>query len=244
MSDTTGAMPPLPKGLLTSTQVKGAEFARVMVVGAPKIGKTTALGSTAPRPLIINCDGLSATKGARRVLGDPIYPLETPVVVNRVGLAAALKMTEEAVDSGACRTVILDTLSILAESILADGKGKQLEGFDLWRVYSETLLDTYWQLSELPAHLFLVCHIGAPEEDGDESGLMTPLLYGRAKRLFPSIVDDVVTFDMVRGRKEPGERAFVLGQQDKWSALGRNVRRDIVLPPTVPALLQELGIKE
>ena len=210
------------------------DFARVLVLGPPKVGKTTCIVGTAPRPLVINCDGRSATKGAR-LQGAEFHVVDA---VNRATWVKAVKTACTAVREGLVRTVVVDTITLLADNIVDDAS-VTLSGFDMWNDVKAKLVGGLKQLMQLDAHVFVIGHMTAGHDT--EPGIM-PMIGGQAKTLIPALIDDWVLLDFLEGRK-PHERQFLLGPQGKWTSGGRNIKRSCQVEATVPALLAELGIE-
>jgi hypothetical protein len=240
-------------GVTTAGQTKQSAKARILLLGASKIGKTTALAGTAPKPLVFNSDGGSATKPALQIYGDRflVVPAET-----KAELRAAMKAAKALVASGDVETIIWDSLTIFAMKILRElefGAAK-LEGFDLWREFRNVLENNVLELFGLDAHVFLTSHItpGEKHEAGELPGVP-----GSAKTRLPGLVDDWVLFSYEQGRKpQPdwkakygdlpscnGERVFLFGPQKNWDNSGRGGRESLILPPVVPVLLGALGLK-
>lgn len=217
------------------TELDAAEhsFARILLLGPAKLGKTTALLETAPDVYHINCDGSSAPKFAKR-RGAKFITVEA---YNRAGVTKAVKGAKEMVGAGIVRTVLLDSITLLAENVLREMENT-LQGHDLWREYGKFLYRVQKDLSDLPAHLFIVGHLGAKEDF--EPGVL-PCVPGSSKTKIPAAVDDWIIFDFEQGRK-PHERAFLVGPQKGWNAGGRSVKRTTTTEATVPALFEELGL--
>lgn len=223
----------LPAGFGSAADVADNEFARVLVMGAAKSGKTTSLVATADRPLVLNADGRSATKGARRLAPTLDLVESDPIRTERQWLAAV--RSAKALVAAGRRTIFVDTLTNLAENLVEDISGK-LQGYDLWAAFNDAIMGGIRSLADLDAHLVLIAHI---DPTVDEIQGVMPLIPGKAKIKIPALVDDYVMFDFLPERK-PHPRMMHLGWQTKW---GRNVTRSCSVEPTMPALLQELGIR-
>lgn len=220
-------------GVYDQDETAASAFARVLVLGPAKAGKTTCLASTAPLPLVINCDGLGATMGAVNQGGKFL----TIDAINRATWKKACLTAGKLVASGQVRTVIVDTLSLLCESLL-DDIGLTLEGFDKWNELSSQLVRGIKGLMALDAHLFVTSHM---VPDRDTAAGYLPAVPGNSKIRIPAIINDWVLLDVEPGRT-PHERQWLLGPQKGWNHSGRNIKRSCAVAATVPALLHELGI--
>lgn len=232
----------LPPGVQLSEDLASEGYARVLLLGPMKAGKTTALLDTAPsKPLLINCDADGATQYAASVKKSKFFQFDC-FNVNGVGAQKrwtdARRAARDLVTSGDTNIVIVDTISLLADHLVEDISLTAADQFDLWRkVYAE-IVGGYKKLASLPAHLIVVGHMD-PRED-EIAGIM-PLLPGKSQAILPALVADWVLFTYESQRKP--DRAFVLGQQDKWTHSGRNIKRSCVIPADMRELFKELGVE-
>lgn len=221
-------------GLYDQQSAAEDAYARVMVLGHAKSGKTTCLSLTAPKPMIINCDGLGATKGAAsegaQFLGADVTSVAT--------WGQAIIKARKAVDAGLVQTIILDTATLLADTLL-DELVQKFEGYDLWRELEKLLVGGVKQLNKLDAHVFVTAHVDPGTQD-NAAGQM-PSIGGKSKFKLPAIMHDWILLDVDPSRKP--ERVWLLGPQKQWNHSGRNIRRSVRVEATVPALFEELGIK-
>jgi hypothetical protein len=222
-------------GVYTNDDIAQSAYARVLLLGPQKGGKTTCVSKTAPSPLIINCDGPNATKGAANH-GAKFMSVDAS---NRKSWGHAVKVAQQLVGARRVRTVIVDTISLLSYFLQKDIE-TTLSGFDLWTELEQQLMAKgLLKLCQLEAHLFVVAHMTPVHESA--AGIL-PVVKGSAKSTLPGFLDDWVMLDVKPGRT-PHERMFLLGAQENWSASGRNIKRTCAVEATVPALFEELGIK-
>lgn len=220
-------------GVYDQDQVAESAFANCLVLGQPKIGKTTSLALTAPKPLIINCDGPSATKGAMAE-GAKFLAIDA---YSRASWKRAQDTAAKLVESGDVRTIIVDSISLLYDNLL-DEIAITLEGFDRWNELHSVGMGGLKRLGKLDAHLFTVAHF-EPDTDG-RAGIL-PAIPGQDKKKIGAWVNDWVLLECDPA-KQPMRR-FILGPQREWNAQGRNVRRSCEIPADVGVLLKELGLQ-
>lgn len=222
-------------GAYTTGEIKGSAFARILLVGPPKSGKTVAC-MTAPKPLLINCDGPNAALSAANYSGAaPNTPILDAFSIQ--SWKAAVSSAKKAVAAGAVKTVIVDTVTLLADNVLDELKAKKFDGFLLWNEFDTAIRIQLKQLLALDAHVFLIFHMDSGHEDG--AGIL-PLFPGSGKRKIAGMVDSWVLFDLVPNRVP--QRQFVLSPQDNWHGSCRNMNRADVCAATIPALFESLGI--
>lgn len=226
-------------GIVTGSKAQQSSHARVLLMGQAKTaGKTTTLALTAPKPLIINCDGGSSTKGAVSLgAGDRFLVV---AVNSEADLTKAIRAAEQAVKAGAVETVILDTITLLSSTLLRELEGRPGMANDTRALYGalkKSLVNPVSRLCRIPAHVFVVAHL-TPLSEAEEGVL--PSIDGSAKTAIPALLDDFIKLDYKQGRK-PDERQFFLGPQGDWSGTGRHIKASKAIKADVMVLLAELG---
>lgn len=238
MSEASAAK--LPPGVKSAADVQKDAFARVLVLGAPKIGKTYCLASTLPSPFIINCDPNGSTQGP---IADGAefwqFDVSNPGGVGcRKQWAAAQQAAAQMVKGGHTQHVVLDTASLLADNLLEDIMVTQNDKRAAYGDLLEAFMTGIKRLSELPAHLWVVAHLD-PGKD-TMSGVL-PLIAGQSSRRLGAMMADWVCFEYDAERNP--QRAFLVGPQKSWPGNGRNMRRTCVVEPNAVELLKELGFE-
>lgn len=225
----------------SETTAKNNMFARILLVGPPKAGKTVA-ALTAPKPFLINCDSRGAAKGAIN-LGAKFIGVD---VSTRAEWREACQLAASCVKEGRAESIIVDTYTLLCDSLLDDivREGK-LAGFDQWKEQANNTIGGLRFLMALDgqngspgAHLIVTAHM---DVDKDSIAGILPSIGGMTKKRAPALIDDWVLLDVDTSGPEP-RRQFLLGPQKSWNASGRNVRRVCQVPANMPALFKELGL--
>lgn len=230
-----------PEGFYSASDARETGYARILLVGPPKVGKTTCIATTAPAPvLILNCDPRDAVLGAANQLpeGAPEFHVfnVNSVASWRKGRKAAIELAK----AGQIKTVLVDTASLLSETIVSESR-ITLDGYALWNEVKEQVYGGIDELAErLDCHLFVNCHIDVSAPDENAAGLL-PMIAGSAKRWVPAALSDWIYLDVDPTRNPM--RMFLLGPQKFWSFSGRNVKKSSAVPATVPALFDALGIR-
>lgn len=210
-------------------ELEGDAFARILLTGEAKAGKTTALLTTAPGPIcVLNCDGFGAPMAAKRFGPKPLKILDVPTSdVWRRGVDAALKLAAE----GQIKTIVVDTITMLINNVLTLEYNKKAQGFEIWRLVLDDGLRYLTKLLNAQAHVFVVSHFML--EDGQLA------VNGNLKVQIPAMVHDRVHLEY-RPNKEPA-RVFHVGPHATGLSGGRNSNENKVIPADATLLLRELG---
>lgn len=225
--------PAVPDGFHAQDAMLEDTYARILLLGAMKVGKTTAVLSTSPGPVaVLNCDGVGATKypatqGAKFMQID---------VRSRATWAKGCASAVKAAKAGQIKTIVVDTVTLLGDEILDELKLLNFQGFDLWNELADSLKSGLRKLLDAPAHLIVIAHMD-PRED-EVSGIM-PLIPGGTKVWLPSKVADWVLFDYADGKRQ-----FLLGPQKMWSHSGRNIKKSEAIEADVCEMFARMGIAE
>lgn len=227
----------VPKSLQLYDQAgtKAEAWARILMLGAAKAGKSVTCALTSPRPIfVINCDGNSALVGAAAL--DAKY---TAVDVSTAQQwVDAIECACNLAAAGEVQTIVVDTLTLLADA-LVDDFSRTMDGFDLWGAVKEHLVGGIRDLKQVDAHLIVTAHAIA-----NESSLVgvLPAIPGKAGTRIPAMLHDWVWLDL-DSRSEPAQRRFFVGPQKNWNHGARNAKRSVAINANVSELLVELGIE-
>lgn len=211
------------------TELEGDAFARILLTGEPKAGKTTSLLTSAPGPIcVLNCDGFGAPMAAKRHGAKNLKILDVPNSDTwRRGVDAALKLAAE----GQVRSIVVDTITMLINNVLTLEYNKKAQGFEIWRLVLDDGLRYLHKLLHAQAHVFVVSHYAI--EDGQLA------VNGNLKVQIPAMVHDRVHLEY-RATKDP-QRVFHVGPHASGLSGGRNSTENQVIPANATLLLKELG---
>jgi len=212
-----------PVQVMTEDDIQVDEQIRLWVMGAPKLGKTTTLIVTCPKPvLVMNCDplGRTALAGARR-LGAKFdwMPVRSESQFNK-----AMRQARD----NEYATVILDPVNFLLELMLEDYLGEANgDGRRAYPALERQVGGMVDQLFDLPCHVIVSSHW---IENGNEGEGVAPLLPGKKLRQnLPARFNDVV---FLSSEKRGGERQrfFICSPDGAWGPGCRSIDRE-----TIPA---------
>lgn len=232
--------PRLPKSLQLYDQTATEEaWARILVLGAAKTGKTTSILTTAPGPIfVLNCD--DAEKNASALNFAKQQGAEFSAVNVRtirqwhdaVSYAVELSKAEK------IQTCVLDTITLLAQSLLNELKQEEWEDRrQMWGEFGDELQMGFRELCRVDCHLFIVAH-PLPHDDG-LLGIL-PAIPGKSAAYIPAEIADWIWFDY--DPKLKPVRAFLVGPQKSWSHGARNAKRSVRISANATELIEELGM--
>lgn len=216
------------------SELAQSAYARVLLTGDRKVGKSVQIIGTAPRPVaVLNGDGPGAPQAVKRYFDFADGELKildvTSVDLWKKGCVAAKKMAED----GQIKTIVVDTITLLVNSILAREFGRKFTGFEIWRNTCDTFMAGLEHLKLAPAHVFLISHFGI------EDGQIT--LDGKLKKDVPALVNDIVHLDFKPGREYP--RMFNIGPSASGLSGGRSSDENKQIPADVSELLKEFQLE-
>lgn len=220
------------RGFYTEEDDADDAYARILVTGPPKVGKTVTLVTTSPPPVVVlNCDLEGALSAARRFKGK----FMAKDINSAKDWDNATRDVVKYAAKGQIRTCIVDTLTVLVGNTLAREMNREYQGFEIWRQTQDCVMTGLNRLMRAECHLFVVAHITK-----DEAAGLLPDVPGSLQRLVPALLHDWVSLSY-DAKRDP-ERAFLVGPQENWSRSGRHVKRSTVVEADVEALLEELDI--
>ncbi len=224
---------------LKAEDVVKSPYLRLLIMGAPKVGKTTTTLMTCEHPAyVINCDDESSLVPAARktkefsydnvIGGDALQRLEGAIAEARKG-----------VKEGRYKTIVWDTISSFAmriEQILADATdtGKGPDGRRFWPEYEKRLRNAVDRLFTLKAHVIVLSHYIDVGGEVNENQLaktgpgIVPLLGGKARGTIPSLFQDVLFLE----KKKEG-RVFITSISGVWGPGCRSLPDVTVVPADI-----------
>lgn len=214
----------------TDTELQESAYARVLLTGDRKVGKTTSVLTTAPGPIaVLNADGQGAPMAAKR------HGAKDLLILDVDSCELWLKGCRAAKDlaaAGKVKTIVIDTVTLLVNNVISVEMGRKFSGFDIWRETLQCFLAGFGTLRQAQAHLFVLGHYDL------QDGQLT--LDGKLKKDVPALIHDIVHLDF-NPKRDP-DRAFHIGPSASGLSGGRNCDENKIIPANVGELLKELGI--
>lgn len=200
----------------------------MMVYGNGGVGKTT-FASTAPKPLLVDCENGAKYFGLRGIKMDVV----------RVANWSDIQGLFDVASSGEYETIIIDPIGELMEKLkrfmIAKGDKKlvQSDGSPSmagWGWLKDTMRSTIKILRDSGVNLLLVAHV---DEKSDEDKLVKrPMIMTKLSDEIVNMVD-IVGYMTVVNDPELGERRIIIVDpaSDKYIAKDRTGQLGKIIPP-------------
>ena len=206
-----------------ASSIEGLDFLRLLVLGAPKSGKTHTILATCEKPAyVINSDDPVALRPATRVTTEFEYDYAPGSDANTI--EKCIHAAREGVKEGRYKTVVWDTISSYATRVEAVFEAADnSDGRRYWSRYKKHLEGIVDRLLMLKCHVIVASHYiqggvaieGQAAKSGE--GVM-PLIAGQARTTIPAKFQDIVYLD-----KKAGNRFFVTASEGVWGPGCRNL---------------------
>jgi hypothetical protein len=219
-------------------------YLRAYIMGAPKVGKSSTVVSTAPKPVyVINCDQVDGLSGAARRTKE----FEWDLIKSRDEMQLAIKTAKDGVKAKKYKTIIIDTFSSFAAKLEqwcldATDTGKGPDGRRAYPDYEKRLRHVVESCFRIEAHVIFLSHYlqigGEIAENGTPKygdGIV-PLLAGKARATVPMLFSEVIfmTFDRDKNR------VFVCNPQGAWGPGSRSLETSDNIPADVGKLIEAI----
>ena len=199
----------------------------MMVYGEGGVGKTT-FASTAPKPLIIDCEGGAKYFGLRGITVD----------VAQVKAWSEMRGVLDAIKDDTYDTIIIDPIGELMDKLkrymiaMSDSKLVQKDGSPTmagWGWLKKTMRDYLKVLRDSGKHIILVAHI---DEKSDEDRMIKrPKIETKLSDDLVTMVDVVGYMTMAQNEGITKRVIFVDPSSDKYTAKDRTGQLGIVIEP-------------
>lgn len=207
----------------------GEKYMRVLMLGAPKSGKTYTTLTTCEKPCYVLCsDGRGSMNGVAHLVkgvSADYQPGHDPQEIEK-----SIHEARAGVKEGRYKTIVWDTLSTYArhvetfyEANSMNARGEP-DGRRYWPLYRKHLHSIVDRLFLLKAHVIVLSHfidLTTPSIEGQaaKSGQgICPLVGGTARQTIPADFTDVVYLE-----KRAGERTFTLSDDGVFGPGSRSL---------------------
>ena len=211
----------------SSRDLKPEVWHRVLLLGMPGVGKSTAAIATSPAPVaVILCEEEDAMQYPKAA--SP-YEFSFARVTGWGSTQRAFVEIQEAIKNEGIQTVVVDPVTDLGKILEREAVPPPQKGVDTYaayRTYADRMMNVLDNLFRLPAHVIACAHY--LEKDGK----MLPLFSGQMAIQVMKRFTDRVWMDL-RGE----ERVFITGPTPAMSGPAcRSSKGTEVLPASIEAL--------
>lgn len=206
----------------------------MMVYGAGGVGKTT-FASTAPKPLLVDCENGAKYFGLRGIEMD----------VAKVNSWSDMEGLFDIAKSGQYETIIIDPIGELMEKLKrfmiakADRKLVQSDGSPSmagWGWLKDTMRSTIKILRDSGVNLLLIAHV---DEKGDEDKLVKrPMIMTKLSDEIVNMVDIVGYMTVADDNGTPKRIIIVDPSSDKYIAKDRTGQLGRIIPPNFKEIIE------
>lgn len=215
----------------------------MLVYGASSIGKTT-LCKTMPKPFVISAErglltladhdipyvDISTTfDGEGKEISTPMH--ERPAKIREI---YEYLQTDEA--RGKYESIMVDSLTEIAQSIRAAAEASGKKNFELWGAYTHSMINLIKAFRDLPFyHVVFTC---LEDEDKDDNGkrfYSTAMPGSAAKEFLVPAFDEVFRYMVVNGK-----RMLVTEIQESFKAKDRSGKLLPLEEPDIGAIIRKI----
>jgi AAA domain-containing protein len=232
---------------IASSALEIDSYLRVLVVGGPKLGKTSVSICTSPQPVrVILAERDSALRDAKRRGGK--FDFERIRDRPYEQMTTYLAQAKEDAKAGKIKTIVIDPLSEFAEKLVTQSfllnrtSNGEEDGRAAYPHYSKRLMHVLELACTIPAHLIVISHfveMGGGELPGQaqkQGEGIVPLIPGKIRLRIGGCFDDILWFDV--DKQDPSKRVFITGPQGAWGPGCRSLSKFAVLPADFNALIK------
>lgn len=217
------------------SEVATTRYLRMYLMGAPKIGKSSAVLMTCPKPCyVINSDrddsltaptDLMIEKGLR-IKGQ----FSSNLIHSDQDMESALKLARHLVLEKGYKTIYWDTITGFSEHLFkqceknASGGSAKINNWTAYREFKKRILNFAARITRLPAHVIVASHyeivrVGEDDDDDDDKKKMpksgegvAPGIPGSARMVIGKYFADVVFME----KTKKGSRVFTTEMDGVW----------------------------
>lgn len=237
---------------IAATDLEREHYLRVLLMGPPKIGKTTSsiesLVRLAGPGYVLECGDKSGLGPAMRRTKKFHFDL----IRDENDMETALKEARKGAKEGRYKWIVMDDYSLygtwlegaLRDASAAANKSGEPDGRRYWPDYKSRILNIVGRLLDVNAHVVFVSHYieQGPEIDGQRAksgrGIL-PMFGGSVREELPARFVDVVFMD-----KEKDKRVFKINPEGVWGPGCRSIDGTKDIPADFVDFVKATGGKD
>lgn len=218
---------------LRSTEQLAADGVKMLVYGAAGAGKTSLI-PTLPAPIVLSAEG-----GLLSIAGASVPFIE---VQDMDTLREAYVWLKESAEAKPYKSVCLDSISEVAEVVLAAELRKNKDGRAAYGEMNSTMAELIRAFRDLPGrHVYMSAKL---EKSQDETGRMlyNPSMPGKSlTQQLPYFFDFVFPLRVERDAEGNTQRALMTDSDGLWLAKSRSHQLDAWEAPDLGAIIAKIG---
>jgi len=218
---------------IRSTEHIAADGVKMLVYGAAGAGKTSLI-PTLPSPVVLSAEGgLLSIAGANIPFVD-VQDMDT--------LRDAYAWLKDSAEAKPYKSVCLDSISEVAEVVLAAELRKNKDGRAAYGEMNSTMAELIRAFRDLPGrHVYMSAKL---EKSQDETGRMlyNPSMPGKSlTQQLPYFFDFVFPLRVERDAEGKTQRALMTDSDGLWLAKSRSHQLDAWEAPDLGAIINKIG---
>lgn len=206
---------------------------KLLAYGVAGVGKTSLI-KTLPAPVI-----LSAEAGLLSLNSSDIPYIEVRTIQE---LEEARRWLTSSAEAAQFQSVALDSISEIAEVVLADEKDKNKDGRKAYGAMQDTMSNLIRSFRDISGkHVYFSAKV---EKTQDEMGaiLYSPSLPGqKMSQLLPYFFDEVLAMRFLKDKDGVTHRALMTAGDGVWIAKDRSGKLDYIEQPDLGAIIRKIG---
>lgn len=217
---------------LKNTALLAASGVKLLVYGQAGAGKTSLI-PTLPAPIVLSAEG-----GLLSIQDSHLPFIEIASIDDLKEAYAWLKASDEAKDF---QSVALDSISEVAEVVLAAELRKNKDGRAAYGEMNSTMSELIRAFRDLPRHVYMSAKV---EKAQDEMGrmLFNPSMPGKTlTQQLPYFFDEVLALRVERDAEGNTQRALMTDSDGVWLAKDRSGKLDTWEAPDLGAIIEKIA---
>jgi phage nucleotide-binding protein len=221
---------------LKSTGSLAENGVKLLVYGAAGAGKTTLI-KTLPNVIVLSAEG-----GLLSIQDADLPYLE---IGSMEDLREAFTWCKESKEAAGFESVVLDSISEVAEVVLHEELKRQKDGRAAYGEMNTTMQDLIRAFRDLPGkHVFMTAKL---EKSADEMGriLYNPGMPGKSlTQGLPYFFDEVLALRVEKDAEGTTQRALMCDSDGLWLAKDRRGKLEAWEAPDLGAIIAKIGGKK
>lgn len=218
---------------IRTTEHLAADGVKMLIYGQAGAGKTSLI-PTLPNPVVLSAEGGLLSIAGANVPYIEVKDLET--------LQEAYSWLKDSAEAKAYKSVCLDSISEVAEVVLAAELRKSKDGRAAYGEMNSTMAELIRAFRDIPGrHVYMSAKL---EKSQDETGRMlyNPSMPGKSlTQQLPYFFDFVFPLRVERDAEGKTQRALMTDSDGLWLAKSRSHKLDAWEAPDLGVLINKIG---